>query len=200
MMIFWRQRLVILSNTKTGSTALMAALGGKADVVFRNPPGLKHSHLYRFQKFIQPGLDRVEAIDWEFFSVMREPLDWLGSWYRYRQRRFIEGRQTSTTDITFEEFMRDHLSDTPSEFSTVGNQTAFLTPMENTDPVQHVFAFDQQDKIKNFLEKRLKTTVNPPRINVSEPRDLTLSDATRALFMQRYADEIALYAAIRRRP
>ena len=199
MMIFWQPRLVMLANTKTGSTSLMAALGDKADVLYRNPPGLKHGHLYRFQKFVKPSLDRVEDIEWEFFSVMREPLDWLGSWYRYRRRPQITGKPKSTSGISFDHFVQDHLSERPSEFSIVGNQLEFFEPMKGTNPVHHIFAYEHQDKIHAFLENRLKTSLTTPRLNVSKPADLTLGDETKARFLERYAGENALYAAVRQR-
>jgi len=34
---------------------------------------------------------------------MREPISWLGSWYRFRQRPHLDGRPASTKDMSFDE-------------------------------------------------------------------------------------------------
>ena len=39
-------------------------------------------------------------------ALMREPVDWLGSWYRYRQRDGMARPQNSTREISFDAFVR----------------------------------------------------------------------------------------------
>ena len=50
MLIFSRYNLVLLTVSKTGSTAL----GQEADGRFGNPPELKHLPLYRYNRFVRP--------------------------------------------------------------------------------------------------------------------------------------------------
>ena len=88
MLVFWRQRLVFLATPKTGSTAIEAALGAAGGgVVIQRPPQLKHTTVQRYRRFVAPYLgDCVKGETFAVIALMREPLDWLGSWYRYRQR------------------------------------------------------------------------------------------------------------------
>src|SRR6478735_6787005 len=89
MIFLHKARLVILSQPKTGTTALEAVLSPRASISVSKPPELKHMSYRGFMTFVAPlieattGLDRS---DYEVVSVMREPVDWLGSWYRYRTR------------------------------------------------------------------------------------------------------------------
>ena len=50
MLVFWKERLVFLAVPKTGTTALEGALAPKAALVFRDPPILKHTPLYRYRR------------------------------------------------------------------------------------------------------------------------------------------------------
>ena len=45
MLVFWKQKLVILSVPKTGTTAIEAALAPHADIVVSHPPEQKHAPL-----------------------------------------------------------------------------------------------------------------------------------------------------------
>ena len=42
MIVFIKEKLVILSAPKTGTTSLQAALEPHASIMFRDPPGVKH--------------------------------------------------------------------------------------------------------------------------------------------------------------
>ena len=54
MLIFWRQRLVILANPKTGTTALEETRAPLAAVVVQRPPQLKHTGAGKYHKFLAP--------------------------------------------------------------------------------------------------------------------------------------------------
>ena len=45
MIVFIKEKLVILSAPKTGTTSLQAALEPHASIMFRDPPGVKHINL-----------------------------------------------------------------------------------------------------------------------------------------------------------
>ena len=107
MLVFWKQKLVFLSVPKTGTTAIEEALAPTADMVISNPPELKHAPVYRYNRFFRPMFERAcKTDDLELIAVMREPVSWLASWYRYRRRDFMRGHRNSTHDVSFEEFVR----------------------------------------------------------------------------------------------
>jgi len=86
MMVFWQQRLAFLATPKTASTAIEAALGALATLVILRPKELKHTDATRFERFLQLFLSEGSPAPFEVVALMREPRDWLGSWYRDRQR------------------------------------------------------------------------------------------------------------------
>ena len=91
MLVFWEQRLAFLATPKTGSTAIAAALESLAAVSIQRPPLLKHTTVHRYRRFIGPFLEAASKENFTLVALMREPKDWLGSWYRFRQREETEG-------------------------------------------------------------------------------------------------------------
>jgi hypothetical protein len=92
MLIFYKERLAFLSVPKTGTTAYETALRDRADMVISEPAMLKHAPVYRYNRFLRPMFFNVCDVELELLAVMREPISWLGSWWRYRQRPLHEGK------------------------------------------------------------------------------------------------------------
>ncbi len=179
----------MLAVPKTGSTAYEAALGPHASMVVRDPPDLKHAPVYRYNRFIRPMLEKMGADHMDVLAVVREPVSWLGSWYRYRQRPFLNGRPASTAGRSFEEFCEAWLRDKPPAFANIGSQAKFVEPRPNGTAVTHLYRYENQEGLIGFLESRLQTAIDLPRSNVSPRRDLELSPETEArLRHERAAD------------
>ena len=102
MLVFIAQKLVFLAMPKTGTTAIEAAMDPWADAVFRTPSGLKHTNIQRFNRFYRKPFESHANGDIETVCVVREPVDWLGSWYRYRSREQLHGRPNSTSHVSFD--------------------------------------------------------------------------------------------------
>lgn len=86
MLVFWKARLVMLAVPKTGTSAYAKALAPHAGMVVNDPPELKHAPVYRYNRFFRPMFEKMGAEEMDVMAVIREPISWLGSWYRYRQR------------------------------------------------------------------------------------------------------------------
>lgn len=195
MLVFWDQRLAFVATPKTGSTALAAALAPHATISVQQPPILKHTTAFRFHRFIGPYLAAASGHDFELCAVMREPRDWLASWYRYRRRDDIIDPARSTRDHSFDDFVRAWCSDPQPEFAAVGSQAQFLRP-RNGRGVDHLFRYEDPDRLVGFLEQRLGLSVTLPRLNVSPPADTDLSPGTEVLLRRSAAADFALYAGI----
>ena len=196
MLVFHRERLVLLSVPKTGTTAIESALRGRADMVIANPPELKHAPLYRYNRFFRPMFEKVCGTEMETVAVMREPVSWLGSWYRYRRRPFMEGHPNSTRGVSFDEFVSAYLEPDPPGFARVGSQAKFLEPRPNGTAVTHLFRYEAFDRFLRFLEERLRTEIRPGRENVSPEMALTLSERTERRLRHRCRADFALYDSI----
>lgn len=195
MLVFWKQRLVYLATPKTGSTAIEAALEPLASVVIQRPPELKHTSVRRYWTHIAPYLARAADEDFMVVAVMREPIDWLGSWYRYRQRVSGVRPERSTTGLSFDTFVEGYLSDPQPAYASIGSQSRFLLP--GTGPgVDRLFRYDAMDRFVQFLEDRLDCEITLPRLNVSPQGDTGLSTPVEARLRAACAEDFALYAEI----
>jgi hypothetical protein len=195
MLVFFDQRLAFLATPKTGSTAIEAALESLASLVVQRPPVLKHTTAQRFHRFLGPYL---EVASGEYFTVaamMREPVSWLGSWYRYRQRDDTVDPLKRTNDVSFDDFVRAWCSDSVPEFANVGSQGRFLKP-KNGRGVDRLFRYEDIASFVTYLEDRLDCVITLPRLNVSPQASLALSPATLARLHEVAAEDFALYESI----
>jgi len=177
MLIFWKQRLVVLATPKTGSTAIEAALDGVASTAFLRPPEMKHTPAYRYQRFLKPYLQNTaHGAAFEAVALMREPVDWLASWFRFRQRPDLDGTARSTRGMDFDAFARAYMADPRPECADVGGQARFLSGMEGTPlGVDRVFRYEDMAGFVAFLEDRLDMAIRLPRVNVSPEGEAALS-------------------------
>lgn len=193
MLVFWKQRLVFLAVPKTGTSAYEAALTPMASMIVNDPPELKHAPVYRYNRFFRPMFDKVGAEQMDILAVIREPVSWLGSWYRYRQRGFLDGRPTSTKGISFDAFCQAYATGDRPAFANVGSQAKFIEPRPNGVSVTHLFKYENQAGLIGFLEDRLDVTLDLPRTNVSPRTDLELSSQTEEKLRRKCADDFDVW-------
>jgi Sulfotransferase family len=194
MLVFWEQRLAFLATPKTGSTAIAAALESLAAVSIQRPPLLKHTTVHRYRRFIGPYLEAASKDTFTLVALMREPKDWLGSWYRFRQREETEAAK-STRDMSFDAFVRAWCQDPRPDFADVGSQGKFLRPRQGVG-VDRLFRYEEIDSFVDFLEDRLNCEITLPRLNVSPPGATELSAGTEAMLREWAAEDYALYQTL----
>ncbi len=195
MLVFWEEKLVFLAVPKTGTTAIEGALAPRAAMVLRAPPELKHSPVYRYRRFLQPMFAQGGGQpDMETFALVRNPIDWLGSWYRYRRRDETKGTVRSTHEVTFDEFVFEYTKGKPAPFANVGSQAKFLTLGDKSLGVDHLYRYDAMDQALAFLAKRLgKDEIILKQKNVSPEIEISLSQDMEARLRERRAAEFAIW-------
>lgn len=196
MLVFWDQRLVILATPKTGSTAIQAALESLATMAVQRPPVLKHTSVARYHRFMGPYLEAASGAPFTVVALMREPRDWLGSWFRYRQREDIPDQARATTGMSFDAFVRDWCADPQPPHAAVGSQARFLAP-KGGKGLDHLFRYEEIDQFVAFLEDRLDCEIILPRLNVSPHAALDLAPQTEATLRRAAARDFALYETLR---
>ncbi|EAQ03287.1 hypothetical protein OB2597_01667 [Pseudooceanicola batsensis HTCC2597] len=196
MLVFAKARLVFLSVPKTGTTAWEKALGPVADIVVNDPPELKHAPVFRYNRFFRPMLEKFVSDEMDVMAVIREPVSWLGSWYRYRRRPFMAGRPNNTYDVSFDEFVAAYCRGDRPGFANVGSQAKFVEPAGNGTRVTRFFRYDDQAGLHRFLEERLERGITLTRENVSPDMPLVLSPETEDRLRRKRAAEFALYDSI----
>lgn len=196
MLVFWKARLVLLAVPKTGTTALEQALLPYADAAILNPPQQKHCTVRRYRNQLQKFFEQRGQRKLEVMAVVREPVDWLSSWYRYRARDEIRGTANSTADKSFDEFAEAWLLDKPPAFAKVGRQSRFVSEEDGSMGVDHLFRHDQLDHAIAFLEDRVKHRLDVGRSNVSPSDPVALSGAMHARLLSEAPEEFALWATL----
>lgn len=196
MLVFSNARLVFLSVPKTGTTAYEKALAPLASMVVRAPPELKHAPVFRYNRFFRPALEKFVGSDLDVIAVMREPLDWLGSWYRYRRRADMEGHPNGTHELNFDTFVQGYMKGQKPGYANVGSQAKFLEPQTNGTAVTRLFRYEDQANLTRFLENRLNTTIKTETLNQSPILPLDITEKTETRFRRKCAAEYAIWDSI----
>ena len=195
MLVFWDARLVILATPKTGSTAIEFALDSLAALSVQRPPALKHTNVARFHRFLRPYLESAAGGPFTVVALMREPRDWLGSWYRYRQREDIPDQAKSTAGITFDAFVNAWCDDPRPAYANVGAQGQFLAP-PGGPRADRIFKYEDIESFISFLEDRLDFQIHLPRLNVSPKAPLDLAAKTEVRLKKAAEEDFRLYASL----
>lgn len=195
MLVFLKHNLVFFAVPKTGTTSYQAALKGKADIIMRGAPAAKHMNVRKYERAFAPFLDKTFNLRPERMAVLREPLDQMRSWYKYRSRLRANDKN-STANMTFEEFLLQSMKPKPTPAASVGNQLHFVMGKDGTNAVQHLFAIEHAELLNEFLANIFGEMPKIPRKNVSPKAPTPLSDELAQRFRQERADEYALYNAV----
>lgn len=194
MLIFHRDNLVMFSVPKTGTTALEGALSPRASVILRDPPFLKHMPVQTFEsRFAPMVLPQGQAARVERVAMIREPIDWLGSWFRYRNRDEIVGNKNSTRGMSFEDFVGETLKPLPVAPAQVGSQSKFLRFSDGSLGIDRLFRYEAMPHYIAYLETRLRTKITTARRNVSPEMPLSLPDDLRDAVQTARSDEYDLW-------
>jgi len=191
MLIFLRHRLAFLAVPKTGTTAVEMALRPKAEVIFSR--NRKHINAQRYMRKIGPFLEDTFGIFPEPLAVMRDPVDQIRSWYKYRTADRLKGSDLSSAELSFDDYVRAVISRDPPPYAQIGSQFTFLTDDAGEVQVDHLFAYEKQLAFRQFLSERLEDTVEIAPKNISPAIDAPLSDEVAAQLRAARADEFALY-------
>lgn len=196
MQVFFRENIALLAVPKTGSSACEAALAPFADIVFTGRR--KHVGAGFYMAHVAPFLQSAFRLTPERVALIRDPLDHMHSWYRYRARPSRVGTRRSTADISFDDFLDAAIQQTPPPFADVGSQARFLTAQDGSIPVHHLFAYEAWESFHAFLEDRFGRPLTFERLNVSPPRALAVSPEAVARFRSARSADFALHEKVMR--
>jgi hypothetical protein len=196
MLIFLKEKLVFFATPKTASTSVEIVLGGLCDIKLSKNPLAKHTPYRKYKRLLEPYVLTLTKETPECIAAFREPVDWLGSWYRYRRRPELICKANSTHDISFDQFVEGYLQDNQPAFANVGSQARFVSDKDGQMGMTHLFRYDQLDGLTGFLEKRLKKQIKLPQTNVSPKAVLSLSPTLQKELQNTYARDFEIYDGI----
>lgn len=196
MLIFLKERLVFFATPKTASTSIETTLGTLCEIRLSKHPSVKHTPYRKYKRLLEPFVSTVMDSEPDRIAAFREPVDWLGSWYRYRGRRELIGKDNSTHGITFDQFVEGYLQDSQPNYACVGSQATFVSANDGTMGMTHLFRYDQIETMVAFLEARLKKQIKLPQTNISPKAELSLSPALLKELQNAYARDFEIYRSI----
>jgi hypothetical protein len=197
MLYFKKRNLVLFATPKTGSTALEIALTPHADVALQGDPLIKHCTFHRYKWRFEKFLMIFTQTPPQTVALIRDPEDWLSSWFRFRFGSWLDGTPRSTKGMTFDQFVSAYLHDAPPPFANVGSQSAFLTHPFNDSSVQNLWRYDAMPAFQDWIQTELGVQVDVPQANVSPKFGTQLSDELRDRLRVKYARDYALYDSAR---
>lgn len=198
MMIFLKEKLVFLATPKTASTSIEMALGPKCDIRLSKSPMAKHTPLRKYKRMLEPFVMTLTGDEPDTVAMIREPVEWLGSWYRYRGREELNGKANSTANISFDRFVAAYLEETPPEYARVGSQATFLSDKKGEMGVDYLFCYEDLDGMVRFLENRLGRQISLGMANISPRKELSLSPALQAELQTAHHRDFEIYEQFRK--
>ncbi|HKY92196.1 MAG TPA: hypothetical protein VJM11_14200 [Nevskiaceae bacterium] len=208
MLFLHRAKLVILSQPKTGTSALQRALAPHASISFDNPPVYKHIRYMKFERLVRPLIKEIADLDrdeYEVVAVMREPFDWLGSWYRYRSREALSGARGEPVserfsgNVSFEEFLNAVClrGDARPAYARVGSPCGVSMRGKQGIGVDRLFPYEDMSGLLDLIQTKLQRKLKIERVNVSPPKELDISAETIEKVRKHFEFQFALHAALR---
>lgn len=195
MLIFWDKNIVFLANPKAGSTAIGTALEPLANLAVLRPPELKHTNLQSYVRHVAPWLGSINGQSFMTVAVMREPVQWLRSWYRFHiQDDFVEPSDSQITP-TFPEFVLAYMAPDQQLFQHIGTQSGFLT--FDGKVVDRIFRYEDMQDLTDFLEDELDCAILLPRINVPPSADVSLDPELEKKLRDFLAADVELYDSLK---
>lgn len=175
MRVCKRYGFVFLSMPKCASTSIEKALDPYSQLSTYGDVDLKHTNYKRYSKFIQPFVQK----NLETVCLMREPISRLHSWYKFRSRDKIKDpkhkfHRNYCGHITFQDYIEDYLSDTPSSYADVGFQKDFLLGKDGEVAVDKIFKYENIEKIIEYIEQKIGKRLEIPMLNISASIDYNL--------------------------
>lgn len=192
MLAMPKHGFVFLSTTKTGSTSIHQHLLREAQMLARRPPSLKHTNARNFEREFAPILARhgFERSSYELVCIVREPVSWAMSWWRYRSRESLRGQSNYTGDMDFSEFV-DRLT---TDRITLGSASSFVKNKRGDVIVERIYKYDNiNEAIRWMCAKAQLPDPELPTVNVSPPREAKLTDETRQQLETFYASDYEIY-------
>lgn len=191
MLIGLEKRFVFVANTKTASTSIESVLAPHAEIHHAGTPERKHIPLAKalplYPEHFGPAGDR--AGDYFKFGVMRDPIDWIGSWFRYRKGNKVAAPLPS--DMDFAAFWAAGDWNIRRGDGTPYLQRRLFCDAQGGLLADMIIPYDRLGPLFGEICDALGVEATLPRENASRLRDFELpadlEDAVRAHYAPDYA-------------
>ena len=169
MLVSVEHNFVFLCTPKCASNSIHAALTPYSDISISHPPYFKHTNYRAYSEYIEPyikvraGINSIETV-----CLVREPISWLYSWYRFRSRFQARGSMYSTAHLTFSEFIEGYMLSEQPTFAQVGSQFHFVKKHDSDEVgINKVFAYENLDGFLKYMSQKIDKELTLERLNAS---------------------------------
>ena len=178
MQISLKHGFVFLCTPKCASNAIEDMLRQYVDMDLQGSPRIRHTTVREYDRYLRPYLVALEPDrPIETIAVIREPLSWLYSWYRFRARSTlrVQRHANSTSHVSFSEFIEAYLTNPQPEFARVGSQADWLLGDSDELGIDRLFPYESLPRLVSYFSDRIEKPLSLRRLNVS-PRRIYKSD------------------------
>lgn len=188
MLIGVEKRFLFVANTKTASTSIEQALLPFSDIRHGGNPRRKHialsDGLEAYGHLLGGGADVFK------FGVIRDPIDWILSWFRYRRGNDVESPLPH--DMDFETFWRRGDWNIWRKEGEKFLQRRMFCDAQDRVLADAVIPYDRLGAVFGEIADCLGVPSSLPRANVSRTRETgeiphALLDEMRAFYEDDYA-------------
>lgn len=181
MIINLDHKLSFICTPKCASTSIEKFMGNGERIELTGSPQMKHCDATFYKNKIKPFLTFAFP-DSEFvsFALIREPISWLSSWWRYLQRPNAS-KYFNTNNISFNDYVLNFMK--PLDQRPPGTGTRFKYPRswiiddDGSVVVDKVFSVDAIEVLEEFLTLRTGSRVLLDNLNKSINIDLSISQS-----------------------
>jgi hypothetical protein len=173
MLISQKHRFVFFCMPKCASNSIETMLRPHSEIHLSGSPLVRHTNFRQFQAHLQPYLESVARLrELESICLVREPVSWLNSWYRFRARHQLRNARHphSTARVNFEEFVRAYLSESRPAYADISTQFNFVCDAKGRVGVDRLFAYDDIAGVVQFFSRRVGRKLEIRKVNVSPAR------------------------------
>lgn len=200
MYISTKYEFAFLCIPKCASTSIEILIEPLCNIKFSGHPSLKHISVEAYQEHIlKLYQNRLPSHRLESFCIMREPLTWINSWYRYQAREELadpghpnHGRYTG--NISYEDFITAYLS--PSKrppYAQISTPFNFLLNKHGKVGIDRLFALERPQAIEEFLSNKLKRPITLPQKNISPKINFELPSELQEQLQNHFRRDSAIY-------
>lgn len=194
-----------LCMPKCASTSIEEAISSYCSINFSVHPALKHINAKNFRKYVLSYHNLlIPDKKIETFCLIREPVDWVYSWYRFRTRDDLKNpahpnHNNYTGNISFAQFINDLVDKKDVPYVNIGSQSQFIKLDNGSIGIDNIFPIERMDLVRNFLSKKIGKEINIPVRNVAPKIDFNVSQSDLYKLKEIYISDIDLYNNICKR-
>lgn len=183
---------IFLANTKAASTSIHSCpeVVNQCEIRIRHSRFGKHLGLGRLVRRYAFIFDEVPLSCFTIVMIVREPIDWFMSWYRYRQTGKLRHHERTSFGMTPTAFWRE-------KFSLENISQSRMLDLPETEGQQHLIRFGEHFSSDLARVARLldwPENLKIPHANKSRPlASEEMDDALRVEILQHFRKDVALW-------